>query len=187
MLIENVRISFPNIFRASSFKPDQEPKFSATFIVAKDHPQIKAIKKAMQQAAVDKWGEKAAGMLKQIAASGKMCLRDGDEKANMDGFGEGVLFFNASNTKRPGIYDRDRTPLVEEDGRPYAGCYVNALVDFWAQDNQYGKRINASLSGVQFVRDGEAFGGGGRVASADDFAEVEVDEDELAMADDFLG
>jgi hypothetical protein len=28
----------------------------------------------------------------------------------------------------------------------------------WAQDNKYGKRINASLEAIQFVRHGEAFG-----------------------------
>ena len=43
-----------------------------------------------------------------------------------------------------------------------------ALVDFWAQDNQFGKRVNATLTGVQFVRDGDSFGGA-RVAAADDF------------------
>ena len=91
----------------------------------------------------------------------------------MDGFGEGVFFFNASNTKRPTLVDRDRAPLIEDDGKPYAGCYVNAIVKPWAQDNQYGKRINFSLEGIQFVRDGEAFGGGG--ATTEDF-DVIADE-----------
>jgi hypothetical protein len=30
----------------------------------------------------------------------------------------------------------------------------------WAQDNQYGKRINAALRAVQFVKDGAPFGEG---------------------------
>lgn len=38
-------------------------------------------------------------------------------------------------------------------------------------DNNFGKRINASLGGVQFYRDGDAFAGGG-VASEDDFDDV---------------
>ena len=37
---------------------------------------------------------------------------------------------------------------------------MNAIVELWAQDNNYGKRINASLAGVQFAKDGEAFAGG---------------------------
>ncbi len=72
---------------------------------------------------------------------------------------------------RPTVIDRDRTALIQADGRPYAGCYVNAVVDIWAQDNNFGKRINASLSGVQFLRDGDAFAGGG-VAAPDDFDDI---------------
>ncbi|MDC5277565.1 DUF2815 family protein, partial [Acinetobacter baumannii] len=64
-----------------------------------------------------------------------------------------------------------KTPLVQADGRPYAGCYVNAAIELWCQDNNYGKRINASLRGVQFLKDGEAFAGGG-VASEDDFEDL---------------
>ena len=45
----------------------------------------------------------------------------------------------------------------------------------WAQNNGYGKRINAQLDGVQFVRDGEAFGEGG--ISADAFDSFENSDD----------
>ncbi len=52
----------------------------------------------------------------------------------------------------------DKTALTEADGRIYAGCYVNFNVDIWAQDGQY-TGIRCSLNGVQFVKDGDAFGG----------------------------
>ena len=42
------------------------------------------------------------------------------------------------------------------------------FIECWAQDNKHGKRINFSLLGVQFVRDGERLAGGS-VATADDF------------------
>ncbi|EAA6845047.1 DUF2815 domain-containing protein, partial [Salmonella enterica subsp. enterica] len=35
----------------------------------------------------------------------------------------------------------------------------------------FGKRVNASLSGVQFLRDGDAFTGG-QPASADEFDDI---------------
>lgn len=38
-------------------------------------------------------------------------------------------------------------------------------------DNNFGKRINASLGGVQVYRNGNAFAGGG-LASEDDFGDV---------------
>jgi hypothetical protein len=75
------------------------------------------------------------------------------------------------------VIDRDKTPLTSADGRPYAGCFVNASVELWAQDNNFGKRINASLRGVQFFKDGDAFSGGG-AASDDEFDSVE-DADSL--------
>jgi len=59
--------------------------------------------------------------------------------------------------------------LTENDNRIYAGCYVNAIVVLWAQNNNYGKRINANLLGVQFVADGSPFGDGGTSAGVDDF------------------
>ena len=72
---------------------------------------------------------------------------------------------------RPLVIDADKSPLTEQDGKPYSGCYVNASIELWAQDNNYGKRVNASLSGVQFFRDGDAFAGG-RAADVDDFDDV---------------
>ena len=166
MQVQNVRISFPNIFQASAFAEGQTKKFSATFIMDEDHPQMEALKEAVEKVAEAKWDKK-------IPSSLKRPLRDGEEK-DLDGFGEGTVFFNASNTKRPVLKDKDLSALVEDDGKPYAGCFVNAIIKPWAQDNQYGKRINFSLEGIQFVRDGDSFGGGG--TTTEDFDVVEDDE-----------
>lgn len=169
MMLKEVRLSFPQLFHAASFNPDQKKKFSATVIFDAGGDTEAAVKRGIMEAAEAKWPGKGKAMVAQLQAQGKLALRNGAEKPNYDGFGEGVSFINASTDKRPGVYDRDNTPLAEDDGRIYAGCYVNALVEFWAQDNQFGKRINASLRGVQFVKDGEPFGGGGVPATADDF------------------
>jgi hypothetical protein len=61
--------------------------------------------------------------------------------------------------------------LSASSGKVYSGCYVNASIELWAQDNKFGKRINATLMGVQFLRDGARLVGGG-VASADDFEAI---------------
>ena len=173
MQVQNVRISFPNIFQASAFAEGQTKKFSATFIMDEDHPQMEALKEAIEQTAIAKWDKK-------IPSSLKRPLRDGEEK-DLDGFGEGTFFFNASNTKRPVLKDKDLSALVEDDGKPYAGCYVNAIIELWGQDNQYGKRVNANVLAVQFAKDGEPFGDGVS-ASIDDFDDVEP----VADMDDFM-
>lgn len=154
--LTNVRLSYPALFKAVAVQKDQEPKFSASFILNKktDAKQIDAIKAAMKAVAEEKWG---AG---KVPKGVKYCLRDGGEeaKAETDGYGPEIVFFNASNKKRVAVVNRDLTPLQAEDGKPYAGCFVNVSVQFWAQDNEYGKRVNASLRAVQFSKDGDAFG-----------------------------
>lgn len=178
MNIKNVRLSFPSLFEATSMD-DSKPKYRATLILPKDHPQLEDINAAIEKCIKEKWGKD-----RPSAKVLKICLRDGEEK-EMDGFGPEVMFFNASNVTRPTVLDRDKSPLTEKDGKPYAGCYVNVVVDFWAQDNQYGKRVNASLGGVQFVRDGDAFGGG-RPASADDFEDEDSFDDEGGGAESYV-
>jgi hypothetical protein len=87
----------------------------------------------------------------------KYCIGNGSNKP-YDGYA-GMIYISASNKIRPTVVDRQRNPVQEGDKQaPYAGCYVNATVTLWAQNNQFGKRINANLRAIQFVEDGPAFG-----------------------------
>jgi hypothetical protein len=176
--LSNVRLAFPALFEPKTVNGEGKPAFSASLLISPSDPQVKAINAAIDECARDKWGAKAEAMLKQMRAADKVCLHDGDLKASYDGF-PGMLFISARNAVRPTVVDADKTPLVEADGKPYAGCFVNAVVELWAQDNNYGKRVNATLTGVQFFRDGDSFTGG-RAASEDDFDDVAAG----AMADD---
>ncbi|MCE6007472.1 DUF2815 family protein [Acinetobacter soli] len=177
--LNNVRLAFPKIFEAASVNGGA-PTFGAAFLLEPSHPQLDQIRSAMAEVGKNKWGAKWPQVEAGLKAQDKLALHDGDVKADLDGYA-GNFYINANNKTRPTIFDRDgKTPLVQADGRPYAGCYVNASIEFWAQDNpQHGKRINASLRGVQFLRDGEAFAGGG-VASEDDFEDLSADESEFA-------
>lgn len=176
IILKNARLAFPQLFTAKAVDDKGEPRFSASFIIEKNHPQIKDLVAAMQKVAKDKWGAKGEAMYTQLKAADKLALHNGDSKANYTGF-EGNLFVSSANKVRPAVRAADgRTNLTAADGKPYAGCYVNAVIELWAQDNSFGKRINASLMGVQFVRDGEPFSGGG-VAADGDFEAVEGAED----------
>jgi hypothetical protein len=43
----------------------------------------------------------------------------------------------------------------------YPGCWVNTLIKPWFQDHpEGGKKVNANLIAVQFVRDDDSFGTG---------------------------
>lgn len=176
----NTRLAFPALFEAKTVNGEGKPAFSACFLLDPADPQVKAINAAIEECAREKWGAKADAILKQMRAQDKVCLHDGDLKSSYDGF-PGNLYISARSAARPGVYDADRSVLVESDGRPYAGCYVNASIELWAQDNSYGKRVNASLRGVQFYRDGDAFAGG-TPATADEFDDIAAG----ATADDLV-
>lgn len=176
--LNNVRLAFPQLFEAKTVNGEGEPAFSASLLIDPADPQIKALNAAIDAVAKEKWAAKAEAILKTIRATDKTCLHDGDLKDQYAGF-EGMLYVSARSKTRPLVIDADKTPLTAKDGKPYAGCYVNASIELWAQDNNYGKRVNASLRGIQFLRDGDAFAGGAP-ASEDEFDDLSVAEDELA-------
>jgi hypothetical protein len=175
--LSNVRLAFPALFEAKTVNGEGKPAFSASFLLDPADPQLTAINQAIDTCAKDKWGAKADAILKAMRGADKVFLHDGDLKENYDGFA-GMLYVSSRSTTRPLVIDADRSPLTEKDGKPYAGCYVNASIELWAQDNNYGKRINASLRGVQFLRDGDAFAGGAP-ASEDEFDDLTVGADDL--------
>jgi hypothetical protein len=152
--LTDVRLSFASVFKKKSFgDDDSNPRYAATFLMdkRKQADLIRKCEDAIDDAKYAKWGDKQPSL-----RDDKLALRDGDDE-NYDGY-EDMMYVAARSERRPQVLDRDRTPLTEDDGRPYSGCFVNAIVRFWAQDNKWGKRVNASLEGVQFVKDGEAFG-----------------------------
>ncbi len=168
--LENVRLAFPVLFEAKTVNGEGKPAFSASLLIDPADAQVRAINAAIEQVAKEKWGAKADAILKTLRATDKVALHDGDLKSTYDGFA-GNLYISARSTTRPLVIDKDKSPLTEQDGKPYAGCFVNASIELWAQDSSYGKRVNASLRGIQFFRDGDAFAGGG-AASEDEFEEI---------------
>lgn len=172
IMLKNVRLAFPNLFTPSTVGGEGEPRYSAMLILPPDHPQFDEIKAKMLTVATDKWKDKAKATYVQLEKTDKLALHDGDTKAQYDGC-SGNFFISAAaqQNARPTVINADRTPLTEKDGVVYAGCYVNVSLDFWPQDNKYGKRINAQLRGVQFLRDGDSFSAG-RPASEDEFDAV---------------
>jgi hypothetical protein len=180
--LNNVRIAFPVLWEAKKVNDAGQARFSSAFLFPADHPCVKDIKKAMEEVAKAKWGEKAAEVYKGVKAADRLALHDGAAKSEYAGY-EGNLFINAANQLRPTVVDGNRNPLVAADGKPYSGCYVNGIIELWAQDNKYGKRINASLLGVQFLRDGERLAGGS-VASENDFEEIPGADDAASVFSD---
>lgn len=200
--LRNVRLSFPHLFEPQEGMVDEDTgkkgadKYNAAFLFSKNTPDGKAnfaaVKAAAEAVKTEKWGKNPPKLKPE-----KICLRDGDQE-DWDGY-EDCFYLTSSNTRQPVLIDRRKGPdgqwvrLLDSSGDPvpgalellYAGCYVNAVVSLWAQDNKHGKRINASLEAVQFVKHGEAFGA--KPVNPDDSfddSDVPDEDDESGGGDD---
>lgn len=77
---------------------------------------------------------------------------------------ENAAAVKGSNANRIRIVDRDgKTPIHEDDDRIASGDYVNVVLSFYAQTkkDKGGKGVFCTIEGIQFVKEGERFGGGG--------------------------
>lgn len=174
--LTNVRLSFPELFVPKAFQPGQKPKYQATFLLdpssKEGAAQIKKIKQAISDLLNQHYGE--GNVPKGI----KVCLKDNEkEEKEYTGY-DNMWFVATSNSNRPTVVNRDLTTLVEEDEVLYPGCIVNASFTMWVQDNQYGKRVNANLRAVQFVKDDERLGGAAPVRAEDEFEVIEGGDDD---------
>ena len=161
--------------------------YCSHFIMEPGHGGIATVVAAMKSAAAGQWGAKAEEMYNAFKGQHKLCLKEGSICKPGEEPYAGKLFISSSNKKRPLVIDGQRNILAAGDAlAPYSGCWVNARIQVWAQDNKYGKRINASLLGIQFLRHDEAFGGG-RIATVDEFGVVANDADADAPANATAG
>lgn len=186
-VLSNVRLAYAQDLNAARVQqsaqaaPGQapgKPKFGVTVLIPESATDVlQQIYVAMQEIAQQTFGQQAAAIWQELQAGNKLALKNGALKASSPGFA-GHWFmslaakeeqpptllskFNDPTTGRPQVLKRPQTVL-------YSGCYANVQVALWAQNNGYGKRINADVKVVQFAGDGEAFGGGGAAPNLDMF------------------
>lgn len=177
------RLAFPRLDKPERFQGTGEPRYSANIIIEPDSVSFKKTLLAMRAAAAAAWGEaKADAALKSLRTNLKTALMDGTG-SEYDGYDGNFIVRAHAKANQPPVLvasqggvnitlDRETQSII------YGGCYVNAIIDWWGQDNKWGKRINAQLCGVQFVRDGDPFAGG-KPASTDDFEVIEESEEDL--------
>lgn len=183
LLLTNVRTSYFYGFKA--YEGDDGGKsFCSHLIMATNHPQLGALQALMRKVAVDTWKDKAEEVLQQLKAQDRLCIHRGDiSKPGQDAY-KGLLYISSSSKIKPRIVAcvGGINQEIGEDHElaPYSGCKVNAIVGIWAQNNKFGKRINAQLMGVQFVAHDQRLSGAGRVASIDEFGIVATDADGAA-------
>ena len=170
LIVTKLRVAFGDGLYEPQSVGDGEPAYGCTFIVEPTDAQIAKIDAAMLAAAEAKWPGKGAVILAKLVEDKKTCFgkytytnKNGEP---YDGF-EGMYFLRVRNGKKkdgsmvkPTVKDRfNQTVSGGSPGAPYSGCYVHASLDFWGQDNQFGRRLNCGLQGVMFAADGAGFSG----------------------------
>ena len=185
--LNRVRLAFANdLYEAAQFKGKGDYRHTAQLIVETGSDNDKALQAAIKTVAEETWKDKADAVLKSIKNNAnKSCYVDGDTKAQYDGFA-GNMSLSVVRKKKDGapkLLDNEKNPVTEgQVGAPYAGCYVGAVVQLWAQDNEWGKGIRCQLGGLIFMADGDAFGGGQFVAD-DDFDDLSEGADAPDLGD----
>jgi len=167
-VLKNVVCSFPHVFKANTkFGPDGKREITAMLHKEKHADVIKVIKADIEQ-------------MKNSCAKGvpdnNICLKDGDAPDCNRPEYAGHYTIKSSSAKIVPVYDVRKDLLDENTCDLQGGDIVNVSINLWLQDNAYGQRINAQLNGVQYVKEGERFGGGGNVS--DDFDALMDDEDD---------
>ena len=169
-VIKEVVCSFPHVFKPNTkFGPDGKREITIMLHKENHAELISSI-----QADIKEMQSKSSKPI----PSDKICLKDGDESGR-DEY-QGHYTIKATSAKIVPIYNVKKDLLDADTCDVQGGDIVNASINLWLQDNSYGQRVNASLNGVQYVKEGSRFGGGGN--TADDF---ELYDGLLGDDDDF--
>jgi hypothetical protein len=190
-MLPNVRLSYPVLWTPKRFDEDDvnsSRAWSAAFHLDKvKHAELieelLAAEFAEVEAKMSEREKPTARKLFDKLPNRDRRMIDGDD----EGQAEGCYILNSRATEgknaQPLILNRAAKEIDEgADGAPYAGCYVNAQVELWGQWAKY-KRSNCTLLGVQFAKDGDAFGGG-KPADRSAFSNLaDTGEDDGEIAD----
>jgi hypothetical protein len=187
--LKHVRIAFiDELFEPGQYEGKGDFRHTATFIVEPGSANDKAIQAAIQAEAVAAWGKKADTMLEDLRGDKKAYSYQKNKKDKTGEVYEGFedryalsgvrkakdgapLFLH--NVKDPETGKAQR--LTGKEGVIYAGCYVNAKVEMWAQAGTY-RGMRCGLLGVQYDAPGDSFGGASR-PSDDGFDAVDAEDD----------
>jgi hypothetical protein len=195
VVVPRARLAFARIHKAEQSKdragnPVGTAKFSATLLIDPSSKEgqetIAKLKGAALKAIVEKWGPKdGGGWPKPNPATGMggliFCFGNGNDLPKVyDGYRD-MWYIKVADTTRPLLGNRAGAPVIEGDPQcPYAGCYVRARVSPWvyfptAKRPQSANGVNFNLRSLQFVEDGQGFGGGGSRSAEEEFEKMAGD------------
>lgn len=167
------RLSYAHVFE--KYDPDNtgNGKYMTNVLIPKTEKETlkslqEAIETAKRSAIVSKWGGKEPKSL-------DLPLRDGDLKDKDEDTYAGHFYLNAKSNTRPGIVDKKRSPIMDEE-EIYSGVWCVVSVTFYGYDVSGKKGVACGLNNLMKFKDDEHLGG--RVSADTDFSGVSFDDDD---------
>ena len=179
----NVRLSFPHIAQpqeqVNEVTGAKRISYNGELIMPLDHPGLAQFMARYSELALNAWKENAPVVMQMILTDRKLrCFGRGEEKINKktfkpyDGY-PGMAYVTVGRDTPPQLIQDNGQPIDPANSmayqqlarKMYGGCYVNAAVKPWVQQNKHGNGIRCDLVALQFAKDGEAFGEGAADAS----------------------
>lgn len=167
------RLSYTHVF--SKYAPDGDTangKYMANVLIPKEEKETiaalqQAIETAKKAAILSKWGGKEPKKL-------DMPLHDGDTDKEDEVFA-GHKYVNAKCNTRPGIVDKNKAPIVDEE-EIYSGVWAVVSVSFYGYDKNGNRGVACGLNNIMKFKDDDHLGG--RASAEADFGDVNFDDDD---------
>jgi hypothetical protein len=165
----------------------KDPEYSVSLLWPKS-TDLSEIKKAIEDAAVSKWGPAAP---KLLGTKLKNPLRDGDLKVNDDGevdpVYKGKWFISARSKQRVAIVDHEMQPV--DPNEVYSGCFFHAQLRFYPFDWNKGQSrgVGCGLQNLMLVGKGKRIDGRETAEQAFKDFTPDVVEGESDNMEDLLG
>lgn len=187
------RLSYANLFVAKAYQgasngpnDKSEPRFGVTLLLPKGD-NAAALVAGLKEVIRAEYGEKCT--IGEPSSGAKPSVqvdyvKDGKPaRANLawplvdqgstlsDGYEGGSFYIAAYSYEKVAVVDSKCTPITDQN-KVYSGCYAFATIRPYYSATY--KRLCIGLQGVQFLIDGERFGGGAP-SIADQFGDVSAD------------
>lgn len=180
---------YVTLAKPRAMEAGKEPEYSIALLWPKT-TDISDIKKAIEEAAVSKFGP-AAGKL--LGTKLKTPLKDGNLKVNDDGEVDpiyaGKWFVNARSKQRVPVVGVDLQPI--DPSEVYSGCFFHAQLRFYPFDWNKGQSrgVGCGLQNLMLVHKGKRIDGRETAEQAfKDFTpDVVEGDDATGEMDDLLG
>ena len=189
--LKRVRLSFTKRLKTKGKTSDEATKETHGLNVILDSGQpthkanVAKCEAALKEAGKQAFKSEDAYITIAEDAPKRVCYRKGERFKNKEGKVyagyEGNMAFGANGPsggeKRPKLLDRHKRPVEEKDINDvfYGGCYADVIVSFYGTEK--GSRgIFATIEAIRSHQEGERMGGGIDV-DADDFDDLEDDDD----------